>query len=823
MKRLCIKKMIVLALSIGGPVSIGFAQGSLIEGVVVEHAEKQPIEFSTISVFNGSDSSLVADVVSDIQGKFSVQNLREGKYYAVVQFLGYEPRKINQVILSRNQKLNLGTIVLTAQQKLLNEITVTGEKVSVYHQIEKQVYNASQFQTSQGNNAIEVLRNLPSLTVNSEGEIAMRGSTGFIILLDGKATQADPLVILNQLPANSIDNIEIITTPSSKYDPDGKAGIINIITKKGATNGYYVLTNVQGGLPSIQDYSNEQKPIRFGGDITANYRKGKLNYSLSANYKRDDIAGYRDGEAETFIGNTFTTFPSKGERSYRSYSYGVRGLLNYQWNPSNILEAGFYAGKKSQFRKANILYQQQRFNTTTEQEINSLDYFNKNLRERSGDFVVTNIDYTHVFANKGALSFSALYEKTILGGPTRNTNVNPENESQVYNDADMQESNPLDGVRLKTDYVLSVAKKGKFEAGYQYRYLLHKGDFVYNQLDTETYIWFVRADLSNKVKLTRYIHSLYSQYADQVGKLNYSAGLRLEYVDRTLDDQGTPTPYKFNALNLFPSMNLLYDLDKGYKLKAGYSRRISHTTSSMMNPFPARRHSEVFEIGDPDLLPEYIDVAEIGVVKDFGDNSIFANVYYRNTKNVINRVNTVYNDTILVRTYTNVGDGKALGIETGFTFKIKEWWSLFIGGNVYQYNIKGSTYNAPVNTSSVNYSINGNTTFKIQPLLTLQLTVNYTSRTVTAQGEDTRFLIPTLALKKILLKNQGSVSLQWQNIDLGMNESNRQRITTKGEGFYTSTNYIQEVDIFRINFSYQFSKLGKKLKFTESEFGEKEF
>jgi len=352
---------------------------------------------------------------------------------------------------------------------------------------------------------------------------------------------------------------------------------------------------------------------------------------------------------------------------------------------------------------------------------------------------------------------------------------------------------------------------------------LHEGDFVYNQWDVRSDDWFVREELSNKVTLTRHIHSLYSQYADVVGKLSYSAGLRLEYVDRVLVDQGTPNPYKFARLNLFPSFNLLYDLDNGYSLKSGYSRRISHTTSNMMNPFPARRHSEVFEMGDPNLLPEYIDVAEIGAVKDFGDNSIFANLYYRNTKNVINRVNAVYNDTILVRTFTNAGDGKAWGIETGLAFKVKEWWSLFVGGNVYQYNIKGNVYNAPVNTSSVNYSINGNTTFRIQSSLTLQLTVNYTSKTVTAQGEDSRFLIPTLALKRTILKNQGSIALQWQNIDLGMNESNRQRLTTSGDGFYTSTNYLQEVDIIRINFSYQFNKLAKKMKFTESEFGEKEF
>jgi outer membrane receptor protein involved in Fe transport len=243
----------------------------------------------------------------------------------------------------------------------------------------------------------------------------------------------------------------------------------------------------------------------------------------------------------------------------------------------------------------------------------------------------------------------------------------------------------------------------------------------------------------------------------------------------------------------------------------------------MMNPFPARRHSEVFETGDPNLLPEYIDLAEAGVVKDFDAHSVFANLYYRGTQNVINRVNSVYNDTILVRTFTNAGNATSYGIEIGIDLKPTIWWNVFAGGNVYQYSIKGNALNTPVNTNSLNYSINANTTFKLLSTLSLQLTVNYTSATVTAQGEDSRFLIPSATLKKTLLKGQGSISLQWQNIDLGLLETNEQRMTTRGQGFYTSTNYIQEVDIVRVNFSYQINKLAKKLKFTESEFGEKEF
>lgn len=799
-----------------------YAQTASVGGTVLEQGAQQPLEFSTVSLYR-SDSTFVTGTLTDSKGIFLLKDVKAGMYYLNVQFLGYEEKNMSGITIAKGQHVDAGEIALQPNRALLQEIEVRAEKMGAYHQIDKQVYTASQFQASQGGNAIEVLRNLPSLTVNSEGDIAMRGTTGFIVLLDGKAMQADPLVILNQLPANTLENIEIITTPSSKYDPDGKAGIINITTKKGATDGYYILANVQGGLPSVQDYGNERRPKRFGGDITANYRKAKWNTSLSANYKRDDIAGYRDGTAKTYVNNVYTDFPSVGERSYHSYSYGVRGSVAYQANKNNVIEAGFYAGKKSQFRKANILYQQQRVDETTGEIINAFDYFNKNLRERKGDFVVTNLDYTHTFSKGATLAVSGLYEKTILGGPTSNTDVNPEQHAQVYNEAYMDESNPLNGLRFKADYAKPVGKKGKFEAGYQYRYLLHKGDFVYSQRDPKNDAWFVRDDLSSSIRLTRHIHSLYSQFSNEVGRLSYTAGLRLEEVNRVLKDKSVADPYVFKRLNLFPSVNLLYPLGAGYKLKAGYSRRIAHTTSNMMNPFPARRHSETIEIGDPNLLPEYIDVAEVGGVKDFNTGSVFANVYYRNTQNVINRVNTLYNDTILLRTYTNAGDAHAFGLEAGVDVKLTAWWSVFAGGNVYTYNIRGAVFQADVNTSSVNYSVNANTTFRILPTLTLQWTVNYTSQTVTAQGVDSRFLIPTATLKKTMLKGQGSLSLQWQNIDLGVLGTNEQRITTSGADFYSSTNYIQEVDIVRLNFGFQLNKIGKKLKFTESEFGEKEF
>lgn len=800
-----------------------FGQGTLIHGLVTDDDGQEPVVFTSVSILRDLDSTSVSVAISDAKGVFEIADVPSGSYHLRIQLAGYKTRHVTGITIRNEKVFDVGNIRLIPSKKLLNEIVLSANKPTVLYQAGKQTYTASNFSSALGGTAVDVLKNLPSLSVNGEGELTFRGSPGFIILLDGKAAQADPMVILDQLPANSIDRIEVITTPSSQYDPDGKSGILNIITKKGATDGYSVAVNLQQGLPSIEDYDNVRKPIRFGGDITSTLKQGPWNISLNANYKRDDQAGYREGKAETFIGNRHTTFPSIGERSYRNISYGMRGVVTYQLNKKSSLEAGFYAGKRTQYRRADITYFQKRFEGAEDVEINSFEYFNKNLRERKGDFIVVNLDYKYVFKNRATLALSSLYEKTILGGPTRNTNVDPLDNRKVFNDAYMKEANPLDGARFKADYTLPLSDNLRFEGGYQYRYLLHKGDFEYEQLNTETNTWYLRRDLSNAISMRRHIHAVYGQVAGQLSKLVYSGGLRMEYVDRELKDEGRPEPYRFERLNLFPSANLQYSLTGTLRIKAGYSRRISHNTSNMMNPFPARRHSEVFEIGDPNLMPEYIEVSELGVMKDIADNSLFLSFYHRHTKNVINRVNTVYNDTILWRTYTNAGSANAWGVEAGFDLKPLDWWTFYAGINVYNYSIDGSVFNNSVGTSGINSSWNANTNIQVGPSFSIQCTVNYTSRTVTAQGEDSRFLIPSLALKKTVLRGRGTVTLQWQNIDIGDWGSNQQQMATAGADFYTSTNYIYEVNVVRVNMAYTFNKVSRKISFTESEFGEKEF
>ncbi len=257
-----------------------------------------------------------------------------------------------------NKKSSLDTFSSPNFYQYLKEVIVSGKSPASFNKIDKQSYKSAQFESAKGGSAIDVLKNLPSVTINGQGDIAIRGSTGFLVLINGKAILTDAQTVLSQLPANTIDNIELITAPSAKYDADGKAGIINIITKKGTNDGMGLVLNVQDGLPSTTNYHNLENPIRFGGDITLNIKQKKWDISIGTNFLRNDVNGRRDGDVLTknFLNNTITRFPSSGERSFDKYNYAARATISYAASANDIITVGLFAGKKFQARRADILY-----------------------------------------------------------------------------------------------------------------------------------------------------------------------------------------------------------------------------------------------------------------------------------------------------------------------------------------------------------------------------------------------------------------------------------------------------------------------------------
>ena len=306
--------------------------------------------------------------------------------------------------VEKGKALNLGTLLISPDEQLLAMVEVSGSRFTTMHKIDRQVFASSDFLSGKGGNAIDLIRNLPSVSINAEGELSVRGATGFVVMINGKPVQSDPSIILSQLPANAIKNIELVTAPSAKY----------------------------------------------GADFTINHKKDAWDLSFGASYLRNDINGRREGEVYTIIDGVTTYFPSDGERGFDEEAYSGRLTLGFTPNNKNNFSLGFYGGIRSKDRTADILYYDNHAEVDGER-LYTMQYFNENLRIRKSDFALGSFDYTHTFDNEATISSSFLYEYTMLGGPTTNRNLGYFNPDVIYQDEYNTNDNPLHGIRWKID------------------------------------------------------------------------------------------------------------------------------------------------------------------------------------------------------------------------------------------------------------------------------------------------------------------------------------------------------------------------------------
>ena len=796
-----------------------------ISGFVLDSQNKAPIEYATIVIKKGTE--VLDGTISKKDGSFEIIINPKSNYIIDISFLGYETQSIDSFEIEKGNMIALGEILLQPTQTQLEEVVLNSNISSIQSKIDRQVYAASEFSIAKGGNASDLIRNIPSISINAIGEISVRGSSGFVVLLNDKPIQSDVQSLLNQIPANSIKNVEVITAPSAKYDAEGKAGIINILTLKNTFEGDYFQVNTLLGAPSIQDYENAESAQRFGADITYNTVREKWNLSTGFSFQRNDISGRREGDVYTIIGDKYTRFPSDGERSFDEVNYSGRLTADYQLSENDLISLGLFAGKRTKDRTADILYYA---NYAIISDIKyEFQYYNENLRIRKSDFVLGSLDYEHKFENKAELTSSILYEYTLLGGPTTNRNLGHPDNSIIYQDEYNTNDNPLYGLRINLDYKFKPLSIGTLEMGYQYRNLDHTGDFVYERKNNATQIFELIPDFSSEVNLKRSIHAGYLQFNGSFEKWVFAMGLRLENMERELnlkDKTGfLDEDYSLGFTKLFPSASLNYEVNENTKIKLAYSKRIERTTTFKMNPFPEREHSETLEQGDPNLHPELIDQVEVGFnFKNNNGDSFFSNIYYRNVDNLINRVNTIYNDTILNRIYSNVGNAKAFGGELGTEFTVAKKLKTFASFNLYNYQIDGEFDKSPISSKGTIFSLNLNSTYSFSGNTFAQFNYNYLSNRITAQGQDSRFYSPNLTLTKRFWNNQLTASLQWKNMDMGLMNTNEQRITTsRPDKFYTTTNYVYEVDMILFSLSYNFNNRNNTAKFIDSEFGKREF
>lgn len=565
-------------------------------------------------------------------------------------------------------------------------------------------------------------------------------------------------------------------------------------------------------------------PRRYGADATLTYTAKRWTAYAGGDYRRYDFDGFRTGEIRTIVGDTLTYMPSAGIRNYNDYQYAGRAGASFTPNTRTTFSAGVYAGYKQTDRTANLHYDEfvqtgpslNLFNqqwTTPRRE-----FFNQNLFVRSGSFQAYNADFVHTFANKGKLTVLGLYEYSVLGGPLRNLDTR-ENSSETTLLERSDERSPLTGWRGQIDYSRPLAKKRRLDAGLQYRSLRHIGDFTFERLNLTTNQFVTDPAFADRMDLMQRVTAGYVQLAGETKRFTYNAGLRAEYTDRTLTHRLGKQPFTYDALNLFPSAQLLWTLNKGYKLRLAYTRRIDRPTTKLMAPFQNHRHAETIETGDPNLRPELASVVEASFSQSGSRGTLTLTGYYNQITDKIFRVNTIYNRTILGRTYTNAGVASSVGMEGIAELKLLPGWKAYVSGNVYQFAVRGVADGRDLSSNSLNYNLTANTSLDFTSRLRFQWDLTYLSRTVTVQGADSGLLLSNVGLKYTLPGGRGAVNLQLLNVF----NSNIQTLRTEAPRFYSSTDYRKYDRVLQIGVNISLNDSGKKTKTVKTEYGEKDF
>ncbi len=722
-----------------------FAQGEL-TGVVLESTTRQPMEYVTVALYNSADSSLITGGITEQGGNFTINDIPFGSYYLKASFIGYKDKIRGEILIARNQKqINIGELLLEPDEQLLQEIDIVAEKPTTTYQIDKKVVNVEGMNTVASATAVEVLENIPSIRVDMDGNVSLRGATNFTLLIDGRPTTLPPSEALQLISANNIKDVEIITNPSAKYNAEGTGGIINVILKHNKLEGISTLVNVNGG-----SFNN------YGADFLVSVNKKKIKFNIGGNYK--NVNRYRTITQERKItsGENTSLVQSEGLHRFFRTNYGVNAALEYQPNESNSFLIGVNANQRQYNAAANYNFNEYQNNLFL------TDYENKEHTLRTFLGGTISGDYRHLFHKnkKHFINFSVMYNTY---------NGNEEALTENYNSGLAggrltTEVGPSNLLRFNLDYEKPLSKERKLKMGARTDLGFNKDDQKSYQLNLNTGEYDLLPLFSTNVDYKQNVYAAYTIFSGKYKKkLGYQFGVRTEYTDRYIYSHTANSKSIIQRLNWFPSAHFSYKLNDKNQLKANVSRRIQRPRSWHLEPFIAWEDPYTVRQGNPNLQPEYIMVYEMGWIKELKKGSFATEIYYRNTINKIQRIQEPYDTNVIIKRPVNAGVSNAGGGEITYHRRWKKWWSFDLGSNAFYYQIKGKLQGENFYRESFSYNVRVANNFNFKKDWKVQLVTNYVSAQATAQGRNSAYYRFDFALKKDFWKNRMTSTLQFRN------------------------------------------------------------
>ncbi|MCB0478257.1 MAG: TonB-dependent receptor family protein [Crocinitomicaceae bacterium] len=762
----------------------------LIKGKVINKKDSKAIEYATIRIYNVADSSMVTGGVTDSTGHFKIDLENKGDFYALINFLGFKEKSIGNINFEQSKVVDLGTIELALDEEMLEEVVVESAYNNVEYHLDKKVVNVDNQITAQGGSAVEVLENLPSVKVDIDGNVSLRGSTGFLVLINGKPSVLDPTDALRQIPASSIQRIELITNPSSKYVPDGVGGIINIILKKNRANGFS--GNLNGNVGSFGTY---------GADALFNYKKNKITFTFGGDYNQNKGITDVEDRRETILLDTTTFQTSEGYSGRQRGGGSGRIGLDVDFTENDLLTIEGRVGVWSMKHDRESDYA-----TYTNPADTNLNQYVTGLSKYGGLYYNTSINYIHKFKKpKHEISIQGTYGNRN-NAEFNETYLYPFRNGPVYQASRLDEVGPSHSVDTRLDYSVPFAKTFGIDMGLQFRYNFSADDVDISDYDTTINDMVVDSSKSNNINYTRYVPGAYFIIKGEFKNFGFQAGVRSEYTHRDVYSITQDSTVSVRRLDFFPSVHLSYNFKKEFQIMASYTRRINRPKGWNLEPFIT--WTDLFNVrqGNPELLPEYIESFELNMVKTWKKVRLSFETYYRLTNNRINRIQSAYSDGVILTKYENVGKSHSLGMEAMANFTIFKWWELSLSGNGFFYRIEGFANGEDIFTQSFNWTALLSMTFKVNKMLRFQIDGNYTSAGVTTQGRDEDYFVVNFGIRSSFLKNTLNVTANVRDLFA----TGRRISISEDPTFYSYQYRFSRAPQFTISLSYRFNNFNQK-------------
>ncbi|GAB4312902.1 MAG: outer membrane beta-barrel family protein [Bacteroidales bacterium] len=762
----------------------------IIRGKVVESTSGEAVEYATVALYTAGDSLLIDGQITDHNGEFVFKKVETGNYKVIISFMGFRKILVDGIaITDQSTEADLGTLTMRPAAMELGEVEISAERPLVEYKIDRKVVNVEQQIQAQGGSAVDVLERIPSIRTDLEGNVELRGSSSFQVLIDGKPSILSGSDALNQIPAASIDKIEIITNPSAKYDPDGTAGIINIITKKNALK----------GLSGILNLSADNSP-GYSANLMLNYRTRKTSISFGADYSDREGPGNRYSLRESWKGDTVSYLKTNGDMNWGRESITLKGGIDHNISELNTFtaEASYrYHGRTRDNNTRNSSWD----NFNPEQ----VNYLTDAYDESTTPAMQFSLGDVQKFNREGSeLSMRLTY----------NTGEDSEEEStlQYYTDESWTEQGAtvLDyrtsttaqqhELRGDLDFQYTFDDKSILESGFQLR--SHRNEEDYNWFNRDSLgMWIPDTIQSNLYDFNHDIFALYGTYAAEYGNLGLKAGLRAEYTDRNLIQITDGGDYPYKSFDLYPSAYLTYYLPYNQQVQASYSKRVNRPRGHMLNPYPLFSDAFISFSGNPYLEPEFAHSAELNYQKIFGYSSLSIESYYRYVNNKMTRTLNLNDDGVLEMTMENLDHDRSFGIEANANIKLNSWLTVNPVATIYDYKLTETSGEEKITKQSTNWDASIEFAANLPSGTKLRLNGNYYSPSVTLDGTREGTYYMGFAARQDFFDNNLSLTFTVRDIL----DSRHRKGTTEGDNY---TNYYEmwrKAPVFSLSLSYKWN------------------